>query len=119
MEAATPILIVEDELLIRMAAVEMIEDAGYDAVGVSDAETAEHFLRERTDIRLLFTDIDLPGRDGIALAKRIYAARPDIEIVVTSGKHRMSDDALPDHGSFLPKPYTQEQLLRVLAGKLG
>jgi CheY-like chemotaxis protein len=56
------ILVVEDEDLLRQAAVALVEDAGFEAVAAASADEALAILEARTDVRLVFTDIQLPGR---------------------------------------------------------
>jgi CheY-like chemotaxis protein len=66
------VLVVEDEPLVRMAAVYMIEDAGFEALEAGNADEAVRILEARTDIRIVFTDIDMPGSmDGIKLAAAV------------------------------------------------
>lgn len=103
---ASVVLVVEDDDLVRGYAVEMLEDAGLTAVEASDADEAWDILERRSDIGVLFTDIDMPGSMcGRTLAARVHASWPDIRLVLTSGRHRLSDAEIPDHGLFVPKPY--------------
>ncbi|HEX3673927.1 MAG TPA: response regulator [Rhizomicrobium sp.] len=112
------VLIVEDEWLVRMSAADALVDEGYDVVEAGDAEQALAQIAARPDIALMFTDINMPGdMDGIALARAVHTMRPDIHIILTSGKK------LPctDHNAkaFVPKPYTPEHLLRLFDGALN
>jgi len=109
------ILIVEDELLIRMNAVAMIEEAGYDAIEATNADEAIAILEARLDIRLVFTDIQMPGAmDGLKLAAAIRNRWPPIKIVATSGHHAIRDGELPEGSVFLQKPYNATTIGRVL-----
>src|SRR5712671_6229133 len=66
------VLVVEDEMLLRMRAVAMVEDAGYTSVEAVDADEAVEILASRSDIALLFTDIQMPGSmDGLKLAHTV------------------------------------------------
>ncbi|MCJ2066519.1 response regulator [Methylobacterium sp. J-088] len=106
------ILVVEDEDFVRMVAVDMLEDAGFAVVEARHADEAWFILHERSDIDVLFTDIDMPGSmDGVGLAERVYANWPDIRLVLTSGRHRFTDREMPDHGRFVPKPYAASQVI--------
>ncbi len=68
---------------------------------------------------LLFTDIELPGgMDGLGLAEEVHGVRPDVELIVTSGTSDIADSDLPDHGTFLSKPYRTEHLQNVVKKKL-
>lgn len=117
MTAVRPlVLVVEDDPLILIHSRLALEDAGFEALPVSDAREALDRLAERSDIRALFTDVMMPGAlDGLALARRVRAERPDVEIVVTSGSARVDAGSLPDGARFLPKPYTASQVTRALA----
>lgn len=86
----------------------------------ADASEALHVLQERPRIGVVFTDINMPGQpNGLGLAKEVHIRRPDVELIVTSGAVKLSDEDLPDHGVFLPKPYSRERLVKVVQQKLG
>ena len=120
MEAGPILLIVEDVVLVRMLAVEIAEEAGFSALEAPDADSAICVLQKRTDIRVLFTDIKMPGSmDGLELAVAIRHRWPPIQIVLTSGKMRPAADELPERSHFVPKPYDFARmtgLLRELGG---
>ena len=105
-------LVVEDEPLIRFYVVELIESAGFPAVGAGDADEAIAILSVRKDIRVVFTDIDMPGSmDGLKLAAAIRNRWPPIEIILTSGNSKPPTANIPARGRYLPKPYRAEILL--------
>ena len=109
------VLVVEDDDLVRMYAVEMLEDAGFAVVEARQADEAWFILHERSDIGAIFTDVDMPGTMcGFTLAERVYAVWPDIRLVLTSGRHRFADQEVPDHGRFVPKPYKASQIVEAL-----
>ena len=109
------VLVVEDDDLVRLCAVEMLEDAGFTVVEARHADEAWFVLHERTDIGVLFTDVDMPGTmDGVALAERVNENWPDIRLVLTSGRHRFADHEVPDHGLFVPKPYSTDQVIEAI-----
>ena len=111
-EQKTVILIVEDEPLLRMAAVDMVEDAGFEAVEAADATEAIHILETRLDIRIVFTDIDMPrGMDGMKLAACIRDRWPPIMIILTSGHHHAPDVKMPAESVFFPKPYKERDVV--------
>lgn len=102
----TVVLVVEDESLLRMMAVDLVEDAGCEAVEAEDADDAVLILEARTDIRIVFTDIDMPGSmDGMQLAAAIRDRWPPIKLIITSGHLRAAEVALPPGSIFFPKPY--------------
>jgi two-component system, response regulator PdtaR len=85
------VLIVEDELLIRLDAVDMIEAAGFDVIQAANADEAITILEARSDIQLVFTDVQMPGSmDGLKLAAAVRGRWPPIKIVATSGVARQS-----------------------------
>ena len=111
-QKALKILVVEDELLSRIHAVNLIEDAGYEAVEAANADDAIKILEERKDIRIVFTDINMPGSmDGLKLSHAIRKRWPPIELILTSGHFILSDADLPERGRFFPKPYADKQLI--------
>jgi len=108
------ILIVEDELLIRINAVEMIEVAGFEVVEAASADEAIAILEGRLDINVVFTDIQMPGSmDGLKLAAAVRDRWPPIKIVATSG-HELGPGDLPEGGRFLPKPYSPAEIMKTL-----
>ncbi|TNM62893.1 response regulator [Aliirhizobium smilacinae] len=107
----TVVLVVEDEPLQRMMAVDLVLDAGFDVVEAWSADEAVTILESRTDIRIVFTDVDMPGSmDGLKLAASIRDRWPPIELIVTSGHIRMNDVDLPARSVFFPKPYDTEKV---------
>jgi len=100
------VLVVEDEPLVRMFAVAFVEDAGFDVLEAADANQAVAILETRTDIRIVFTDIDMPGSiDGMKLARAVRDRWPPIEIIIVSGQRRPVGSELPTRAVFFPKPY--------------
>jgi CheY-like chemotaxis protein len=109
------VLIVEDEILIRMDAVDMILSAGFDVVEAQNADEAISILEDRLDITVVFTDIQMPGSmDGLKLAAAIRGRWPPIKIVATSGHLKVNKDDLPQGSRFLPKPYSAAQITGAL-----
>ena len=115
MESKPVLLIVEDELLVRTVAVEIAEEAGFAVLEAGDAEEAIRLLQSRPDIRVVLTDINMPGSlDGLELAQAIRLRWPPIQIVVTSGKMTPAADELPERTHFVPKPYDFSRLASLL-----
>lgn len=116
MTQSTPIrnnimLVVEDEPLLRMLAVEVVEDAGLEAIEAANADAAIAILESRDDIRLVFTDIDMPGTmDGMRLAEAIRDRWPPISIIVTSGQIAAVNIFLPDGAAFFSKPHSTSKV---------
>ena len=110
------ILVVEDDNLVRMIVVEMLRGAGFAVTEAPHADEAWAILRERQEpIRVLFTDIDMPGSmDGFVLAGRVADAWPHIGLVVSSGRRPMADRDIPHSGRFLSKPYRSADLMQMI-----
>jgi CheY-like chemotaxis protein len=84
------VLIVEDEVLLRWQAAAVVEDAGFDVVEAATADEAIIMLEARNDIRLVFTDIQMPGSiDGLRLTHLVKSRWPPVEIIVTSSRLRL------------------------------
>jgi CheY-like chemotaxis protein len=114
------VLIVEDEFLLRMDAVDMVEAAGFDVVEAANADEAIEILEGRRDITVVFTDIQMPGSmDGLKLARAVRGRWPPIKIIATSGQVHVAETDLPDGGRFLPKPYSPHQIAGVLRELIG
>jgi CheY-like chemotaxis protein len=109
------VLVVEDDFLIRITAVEMIEAAGFDVVEAASADEAMEILISRLDIAVVFTDIQMPGSmDGLKVAAEIRGRWPPIKIVTTSGMVDVRKLDMPDGGRFLPKPYSCADIVGTL-----
>jgi CheY-like chemotaxis protein len=114
------VLVVEDDFLIRIGAVEMIEAAGFDVVEAANADEAMEILEIRLDITVVFTDIQMPGSmDGLKLAAAIRGRWPPIKIVATSGIVDVRKVDLPEGGRFLPKPYSSAEIVETLRELTG
>ena len=114
------VLIVEDEFLLRMDAVDMIAAAGFEAVEAADADEAIGILEARRDITVVFTDIQLPGSmDGLKFARAVRGRWPPIKIVATSGHVDVGENDLPEGGRFLQKPYSPVEVAGVLRELTG
>ena len=120
-EATRPVvLVVEDEFLIRMDAVDMVRGAGFDVVEAENADEAILILEDRRDITVVFTDIQMPGSmDGLKLAAAIRGRWPPIRIVATSGLLHIGTEDLPPGSRFLPKPYSAAQIAVALKEATG
>ena len=81
----------------------------------ASADEANALLEVRKDIRIVFTDINMPGSmDGLRLAHAIRNRWPPIELVVTSGQMRVSKEDMPERGLFLAKPYQPSKLVQMV-----
>ncbi|WP_332908814.1 response regulator [Sphingomonas mollis] len=106
------VLVVEDEPMLRLLAVDMVEDAGFTALEAANSTEAVRILETRRDIQIVFTDVNMPqGIDGLDLATCIRDRWPWIEIIITSGKPFPINTPLPARSVFYTKPYRQAQII--------
>ena len=111
------VLVVEDEPLLLMDAMDMIEDAGFVVYGAANADEAIAVLERHSEIRILFTDVDMPGSmDGLKLARFVSDRWPPVSIIVASGHVKISKEELPDNGLFFSKPYPPRAIVTALSG---
>jgi two-component system, response regulator PdtaR len=114
------VLVVEDEPFVRMQAVVIVEEAGYNVVEACNADEAIAILEAREDIRVVVTDIEMPGSmDGVKLARAIRDRWPPIELIVTSGRYHVGTDDLPPRAKFMSKPYTPDILVTAIRALHG
>ena len=107
----TLILVVEDDVFERMGASDMFVDAGYRVIEAEDANEALRHMETNADIRLLFTDVSMPGSmSGSDLARQVDVRWPSVGIILTSGRPR--PDKLPSSMRFHDKPYDPTTVLR-------
>jgi two-component sensor histidine kinase/DNA-binding NarL/FixJ family response regulator len=119
--AALPnVLIVEDEMILRMRAVDIVEDAGFTAIEAVNADDALAILESRSDIELLFTDIQMPGSmDGLKLAYAVRERWPLIKIVLVSGQLTLTDADKPANSRFYGKPLDVQHMIAELQDMMG
>jgi two-component sensor histidine kinase/CheY-like chemotaxis protein len=114
------VLVVEDEMVLRMRAADIVEDAGFSPVEAVNADEAIAILESRSDIAVLFTDIQMPGSmDGLKLAHAVHTRWPDIKIVLVSGQVKPSDAERPAESRFFGKPLGVEQMIAELQAMVG
>src|ERR1700754_3584945 len=114
------VLVVEDEMILRMRAVDIVEDAGFNPVEAVNADQAIAILESRSDIALLFTDIQMPGSiDGLKLAHAVHDRWPSIKIILVSGQVKPSDTERPTDSRFFDKPLAVEQMITELQDMVG
>ena len=107
------ILVVEDEALVRLAAVSMLEDAGFRMIEAVNGDQALELLTADSDVQLLFTDVNMPGTiNGLALARQVRARWPHIGIMVASAKQVPQLEELPAGSRFEQKPYSIDAVVR-------
>ena len=112
--AAPVVLIVENDVLLRLVTASNLRDAGFEIIEAANCAEALRVL-DRIPVDVLFSDIDMPGNlDGLALAQWVHRSQADTRIILTSGGEKALSGA-QEYASFLPKPYAEtdiEHLLR-------
>jgi CheY-like chemotaxis protein len=113
------ILVVEDDSAMRNTVVDMLEANGFTVVDARSGREALDILAGDPTIKLVFTDVMMPGISGTVLAKKAAEIRPDVRIVLTTG----FSDLLPRDGvanaAVLRKPYRMDDLLVTVQEQLG
>ncbi|KQS67610.1 hypothetical protein ASG39_22725 [Rhizobium sp. Leaf371] len=111
------VLVVEDEPLLLMDAMDMIEDAGFTVYGAANAAEAISLMEKHDAIRVLFTDVDMPGSmDGLKLAHAVRDRWPPVSIIIASGHVNVAHERLPENGIFFSKPYPPASIVTALDG---
>src|SRR3984893_12440354 len=114
------VLVVEDEMLLRMRAVDMVEAAGYIPVEAADADQAVAILESRSDIALMFTDIQMPGSmDGLGLAHSVHERWPPIKIIMVSGQLKVANTDIPTDSRFFEKPCEAGEMIAEMQSMIG
>ena len=109
------VLVVDDEALFRLDATEALHDAGCRTYEACEAGEAMMMIADHPEISVLFTDINMPGdEDGLALAGRVHASRPDIQLIITSGRERPAPADIPNDGQFIAKPYDMDVVSEIV-----
>ena len=109
------VLVVEDDEVLRMCAAEVVADAGFTPVEAANADEAVAILESRSDIALVFTDIQMPGSmDGLELARTVHDRWPAIKIILVSGRVELSERERPVNSRFFQKPFAMKQMIEGL-----
>jgi two-component sensor histidine kinase/CheY-like chemotaxis protein len=118
--AAPIVLVVEDDMVLRMRAVDVVEDAGFTPLEAVNADEAIAILESRPDISLLFTDVQMPGSmDGLKLAHAVHGRWPQIKIILVSGQVAVTDEERPVDSRFFGKPISMTHMISELREMIG
>lgn len=108
------ILVVEDEILIRLDTADYLRAQGFAVVEASNAHEAIEILGSGVSISVVFTDVRMPGSlDGVDLAKHIVSNYPRILVMITSG-HVRAEDITPGLPAPITKPYSLTKLVETI-----
>jgi two-component system, response regulator PdtaR len=109
------ILVVEDEAIVRACTAALLEDAGCSVMEACDGEEALRVFQAHALVTTVFTDINMPGAfSGLSLAHKVFRLRPQVQLILTSGRGSPLESEMPAGGRFLPKPYDCEQLTSLI-----
>ena len=108
------ILVVDDEALLRMLAVENFEDSGYEVLEAKDGHEAIAILKDRPDIQAIFTDVQMPGNpDGFGVAREARDVIPNCAVIVVSARQWPESGDLQPGMRFITKPYSGSNVVEM------
>jgi CheY-like chemotaxis protein len=116
------ILVVEDEILVRLAIADYLRDCGYTVIEAADSDEAMVVLKSTLPVELVFSDVQMPGSmDGFGLARWMREHRPEVKVILTSGYTKSAQVAgdLCEEGPLLAKPYQPETVIERIRELLG
>jgi CheY-like chemotaxis protein len=106
MEAVAVVLVVEDDGFLQLAALDLVETAGFVGIVASNADEAIAILEARDDVRIVMTDVEMPGSmDGLKLSHFIRNRWPPVHLIIVSGRAMLSESQIPSGTKFFSKPY--------------
>ncbi|WP_414476252.1 response regulator [Microvirga sp. M2] len=109
------VLLVEDETLVRLTQVDILREAGFWVLEAESADEAFETLRRHKDVRVLLTDVDMPGSlDGFEFARLVAQGWPEVGVLVISGKTFPAEGDMPPTATFIPKPIRPAALVEHL-----
>ncbi len=109
------VLVVEDEILIRILVSETLSDAGFDVDEARNGDEAIKMLDQPKDFDILVTDISMPGAsDGNAVAKKAKQVHAGIPVVYASGRPESLTNKVEQCDAFLAKPYSVTALVALV-----
>lgn len=109
------VLLVEDEPLVRLTQADVLREAGFWVVEAYNADEAFEILRRKANVRVVLTDVDMPGSiDGFEFARLVAQGWPEVGVLVTSGKALPQQGDLPPSAVFIAKPVRPAALVEQL-----
>jgi CheY-like chemotaxis protein len=109
------VLVVEDEPLLLMEAVDIVESAGFEALAAENADEALAVMEKHQGVRVVFTDINMPGSmDGTRMAATIAQKWPPVRFIFASGNRVGSVKGLPEGSRFFAKPYRWDAVAKAI-----
>jgi len=118
--ASLVVLVVEDDVLVRMLACDILTEGGHHPIDAVNAEEALVLIDARPDVGVMFTDVDMPGEiNGLGLVRLVSMKRPELPMIVTTGAAEILPGDLPPNTRFLAKPYSPSELLTMIMDVQG
>ncbi|MCU7240583.1 response regulator [Pseudomonas peradeniyensis] len=109
------VLVVEDDDILRWLMTEAVTHLGHDVIECANADDALEKFSGDQRLALVITDVRMPGHmDGIDLAKAIWAACPELPVIIVSGHMAPAPGFLPANARFISKPCTLDELSRTM-----
>jgi CheY-like chemotaxis protein len=109
------VLLVDDEVLVRLTGVEILREAEFWVLEAQDADEAFEVLRSRADVAAVLTDVNMPGStDGFEFARLVRQGWPEVGVLVISGQADPGLGDLLSHTTFLCKPVRPAALIQAL-----
>jgi two-component system, response regulator PdtaR len=106
------ILLVEDEPYLRSAEAEVLHEAEFWGLEAQDADEAFEILKRRENVRVVLTDVAMPGSlNGFEFARLVAQGWPEVGVLVISGKAPPKAGDLPPNAVFVPKPLNSKTLV--------
>ena len=114
-QTSPTVLVVEDEIFIRMSTVATLEDAGFAVLEAHDSAEALRVLAGHDDVHIMVTDVRMPGAmDGLGLVSRLQQERPRLRALVVSANACAADAFKAGAAAFLPKPFLLQSIVRAV-----
>jgi two-component system, response regulator PdtaR len=114
------VLVVENHPIVRMTLLDVVHEAGFEALEAGSAIEALQVLQARPDVHLVFTDAEVPGTmDGMELVHYIRSRWPPVKLIVVSGKREIGPGELPHGAKFFPVPYRETSIAEAMADMLS
>jgi CheY-like chemotaxis protein len=112
----TVVLVVEDEVLVRLMLVDVLEEAGFKVYEAAHADEALRILSAIPDIHVVVTDVEMPlgSLNGFDLARRVRSTRKDTGVLIASGRAAPKPGELPEGSHFIAKPVHPETLVHLI-----
>ena len=108
------VLVVEGEPVLRMIALDHLEDAGLSAVEACNAADGMARLEQNPSIKVVWTDIQMPGKDGLSFAMEARQRWAHLDFIFLSGGTTLGDSELPERSVFFAKPYVASTVIEII-----